>query len=137
MTPPNGRLDDAARDQLLFQMRDELERIGAVTDALAVVLRRVELATGAPRRQAIDDGLLTTIHRVMGATAFTTKDVIAYAARDRSFADALTVARAATAKALGRRLRALAKHPHQWRVDRVGREAAGLLWTIERASDDA
>jgi hypothetical protein len=126
MTPRNGRLDDDTRDRILLQMQADLARL----------LRRVEDAiVPSGRRPAADDALAAAIDHAVGQIPFTAAELMQRAKRDRPLADALAAARATTAMALSRRLRVLARHPHRWRVEQVSREAAGVLWAVEKADD--
>jgi hypothetical protein len=130
MTPPNSaQLDAAARDRLLLQMHGEI-----------AALRR-DMATLLHSACGPDDPLLVAIFAAIGGAAFLSHELVQRAAIDQRLCHALKQARVTSAIGLSRRLSRLFRHPgSRLRLEKVGREEAGILWAVAdttQASDIA
>ena len=111
--------------------------IAALTRVCADLQLRVaalEAARAGGRRRPdpeADDRLLLTLARVVGSRVFAAGDLLAHAAIDEGLA---AVIGRVSVTAIGLRLRSLARRPPgDVRLERVGRDERGGLWTIRVA----
>jgi hypothetical protein len=81
MTPPNGRLDDAARDQLLLDIAANVARVAVAVEAIGQQLDRVERRLSEPSRISRADRarlapIVLSAARHFGAREFLSRELL-------------------------------------------------------------